>query len=282
MTLAHRLLLKWARNLHVYLTLFGFVLLLFFAVTGFMLNHETWFLPTQATTGKLPTELLAPPENRDAIIEALRNDFGVPPDMTLESFDAPPEANAILIAFRSKDGATLASIRRDDGETVVSVETDSHSREHTSIVEGKIPVELLVPDDNSKALPIVETLRKEFGARGEVNVPPTYEKESESFSVVFKAPSYQAKATIRATDGYTRVTHQARGINGVLLDLHRGKESGPYWSLVIDGVAILFVIVSITGLILWWSLRSRGQFGCAVLLLGAAISLAIYFVWVPG
>ena len=31
---AHRLLLKWARLLHVYLTLFGFVLLLFFAVTG--------------------------------------------------------------------------------------------------------------------------------------------------------------------------------------------------------------------------------------------------------
>jgi len=40
----YRLVVKWARTVHVYLTLFGFGLLLFFAVTGFMLNHEDMFL----------------------------------------------------------------------------------------------------------------------------------------------------------------------------------------------------------------------------------------------
>ena len=68
---------------------------------------------------------------------------------------------------------------------------------------------------------------------------------------------------------------------GVVLDLHRGKTSGDAWSFVIDGVSILFVIVSITGLILWSSLRSRAQYGIAVLLLGAAVGLVVYFVWVP-
>ena len=117
--------------------------------------------------------------------------------------------------------------------------------------------------------------------RGEVNVPPTYEKETESFSVVFKAPSYQATATIRASDGFTKVKHQSRGINGILLDLHRGKDSGEPWSLVVDVVAGLFVIVSATGLILWSSLRGRAQHGIAVLLLGLALSVAVYFLWVP-
>jgi uncharacterized protein len=53
------------------------------------------------------------------------------------------------------------------------------------------------------------------------------------------------------------------------------------WSFVIDGVSILFVLVSITGLILWSSLRSRAQYGIAVLLLGAAVGLIVYFAWVP-
>jgi hypothetical protein len=61
-----RWLIKTARTVHLYATLFGLVLILFFAVTGFMLNHIEWFeveqvrtvsrpLPTQKfTNGMLP------------------------------------------------------------------------------------------------------------------------------------------------------------------------------------------------------------------------------------
>jgi len=279
MTQAHRWLLKWARTLHVYLTLFGFILMLFFAVTGFMLNHEDWFLPRQTTTGTIPIELLGPPEDRDAVVEKLRSDFGVVGDMT--SFDVAAEAGVIRVAFKSDDGAIEAIIQRKTGEAIVTSETDKQSRERITIVEGKMPIQLLVPDDKSKELPIVEKLRKDFGARGEVNSPPRYEKESESFGVVFKAPGYLATATIRASDGQTKVVHQSRGINGILLDLHRGKDSGLPWSVIVDGVSVLFVIVSITGLILWSSLRGRAQHGFAVLMVGLALGLAVYFVWVP-
>jgi hypothetical protein len=281
MTLAHRFLLKWARTLHVYLTLFGFVILLFFAITGFMLNHENWFLPGATTTGKIPTTLLGPSEDRDAIIETLRGDFGLPQDMTLETFTAEPNAQTITITFKSDKGTAQADIRRDDGDTVVTVDTDSQVRERLTIMEGKLPLDLLVPDDPSKALPIVEKLRKDFGAKGEVIAAPRYEKETESFSVLFKSPGYQATAVIRATDGHTRVAHQSRGINGILLDLHRGKDSGAGWSFVIDAVSILFFVVSVTGLILWSSLRGRAQHGLAVLLLGTLASVVAYFLWVP-
>lgn len=279
MTQAHRWLLKWARTLHVYLTMFGFMLILFFSVTGFMLNHENWFLPTQTVSGVIPKEYLSDPEDREAIYASLRGDFGVPLD--LEVVDFVKEVDSIRIHFKGSDGWAEAVIQREDGSTTVTHNTDSQSRERISIVEGIMPADLLVPDDRSKELPIVEKLRKDFGARGEVNGAPKYEKESESFSVIFKAPGYLATATIRASDGYTKVTHQSRGINGILLDLHRGKDSGAHWSVVIDAVSILFVVVSITGIILWSSLRGRAQHGFAVLVIGLVLSLIVYFLWVP-
>jgi hypothetical protein len=276
MTHAHRTLLKWARLLHVYLTLFGFALLLFFAVTGFMLNHEEWFLPRQSTSGRLPTEWIASPENRDAIIARLQDEYGVHGEPT--SFDVSDKT--IRIVFPSDDGDSTATIDRRDGAASVT-HSGNRSRERVVIVDGKMPLDMLVPDDPSKELPIVEMLRRDFAARGEVNSPPRYEKETESFQVVFKAPGYLATATIRATDGQTKVTHQSRGLAGVMLDLHRGKDTGVPWSIAIDSVSVLFVAVSITGLILWSSLRGRAQHGLAVLIGGMAVGLAVYFVSAP-
>ena len=43
MTRGYRLLIKSARTVHIYTTLTGLLLILFFAFTGFVLNHEDWF-----------------------------------------------------------------------------------------------------------------------------------------------------------------------------------------------------------------------------------------------
>ncbi len=275
MTQAHRLLLKWARTLHVYLTLFGFVLLLFFALTGFMLNHEDWFLPAQTTTGKLPTDLLAAPDNRDAIIEKLRDDFDIRGEFASFYLE---ENRTFRVVFKEDKGISEAVIQKGDGATVVTHEAGS-TRAHITIMEGTMPMDLLVPDDDSKKLPIVEKLRKDYAIHGEADFK--YEKESEAFRIVFKAPGYRAEAIIQGKDGLTKVTHTTSGFAGLFLDLHRGKDSGLPWSFVIDGVSMLFLFVSITGLILWSSLRSRAQYGIAVLLLGLAIGLVVYFAWVP-
>src|SRR4249920_261957 len=106
MNQAHRQALRWARTLHVYLTLFGFVLLLFFAVTGFMLNHENWFLPRQTVSGVLPTAWLGNPVAREQILEKLRDDFGVAGE--LDSFDATDET--VRIIFKSEEGRAAANV----------------------------------------------------------------------------------------------------------------------------------------------------------------------------
>lgn len=41
---------NWSRWLHIYLSMFSFVILFFFAVTGITLNHTDWFADAQSTT----------------------------------------------------------------------------------------------------------------------------------------------------------------------------------------------------------------------------------------
>lgn len=41
---------NWSRWLHIYLSMFSFVILFFFAITGITLNHTDWFTDAQTTT----------------------------------------------------------------------------------------------------------------------------------------------------------------------------------------------------------------------------------------
>jgi uncharacterized protein len=268
----YRLLVKSARYLHVYLTLFGFALLLFFAVTGFMLNHEDLFLQ-QKQDGTLPIELLSSPEDRkDDIISKLRADFDVKGDV--ETFDVVKDTNEIRVVFKGTETSFSATIQQADGKISVR-------REKEQIIKGKLPMNMLEPWDEGKKLLIVEKLRADYFVHGKMT---QFEKskENESITVIFKAPGgYLATATIQEKDGEITVAQKTNGVLGVFMDLHRGKDSGEEWSLIIDGVSILFVIVSITGLILWSSLRARAQHGLAVIVLGSAVALAIYFFYVP-
>jgi len=43
MSESRRSLLRLARTLHVYLTMFSSIVLFVFALSGFMLNHKSWF-----------------------------------------------------------------------------------------------------------------------------------------------------------------------------------------------------------------------------------------------
>jgi hypothetical protein len=198
MTHGHRLVLKWARTVHVYLTLFGLVLLLFFAVTGFLLNHDEWFGP----------------------------------------------------------------------------------EEHETERSGSVPTAWVAKGKEPDRLAIVELLRKDYGATGEAKVEPV-DAEDNEIRVNFTSPGRKTEAVLQRENGQMAVTHRVRGVVGLLTDLHRGKSTGAVWSVVIDGVAVLMLIISCTGLVLWHSLRGRAHYGLVVMLAGLAVSVGVYFVFVP-
>ncbi len=196
MTAHHRRLLlkKWARLLHIYISMFGLLTVLFFSVTGFMLNHEEWF-----------------------------------------GFAEP----------------------------------------RLSESEGNLPAGLLGEPDK---LGIVEYLRKEFGATGALD---SFDSDDEQFSLVFRSPGRRTEAFINRADGHADVTIETHGFAGRIVELHRGTEAGTAWRLVIDISAILMLVISGTGLILWllvprW--RPLGITGLAVCALACA---AVYLVCVP-
>jgi len=193
MSPAYRRLLKASRTAHVYLTLFGLVLILFFAVTGFMLNHEDWFGMTDPRTWRK---------------------------------------------------------------------------------EGVVPTAALNPVDR---LAVVEALRKDFGAVGVVHA---FKETDDAVEVEFIRPGVRVLAEVRR-DGHAAVEFEARGWAGVMTDLHKGKNAGRAWGVLIDAVCVLLLVIAATGLVLWSSLKARGKWGALAVLLGLGAGLAVYYWCVP-
>jgi hypothetical protein len=210
MSRLHRWVIKSARTVHLYVTLFGLALILFFAVTGFMLNHLEWFLPDEPRIVKdsrpLPLDKLPEPgeitgDQKLAIVEAIRKEFHVTGELwSLDNGDV----DQIVVSFRRAGGETEVRIRRSDS--------------------------------------VAEVERREQGAAI------------------------------------------------VLTDLHRGnrgnltnepKFTGTVWTWVIDIGCVLLLIISTTGLVLWWSLKGRGKWGVVAILLGGAAAAAVYYWFVP-
>jgi hypothetical protein len=134
-----RELLRWARTVHLYVTLFALALVLFFSVTGFMLNHEDWFLPADSfgrtQEGKIPTELLAEPADKLAVVELLRKDYeavGLVDSETLDTDDDP-----IRIVFKRPGTEVEALIKRESGETEVTIRSRGISAILLDLHRGK-------------------------------------------------------------------------------------------------------------------------------------------------
>ena len=78
--------------------------------------------------------------------------------------------------------------------------------------------------------------------------------------------------------GDVEATSETFGLTGQLTDLHKGKNAGGVWSLLIDSVSISLLFISLTGLILWLSLKKRILIGIAALSLGTA-ALFVCLQW---
>ena len=108
MSPVYRELVRWARHVHLYLTMIALALVLFFSITGFMLNHEDWFVPATSfereRTGTMPTESLTEPDKL-AVVELLRKDYGAVG--LVDSFDE--EGDELRVVFKRPGTEVVAS-----------------------------------------------------------------------------------------------------------------------------------------------------------------------------
>jgi hypothetical protein len=104
----------WARWTHIYLSMVSFAILLFFAVTGFTLNHQDWFDQQQRTTvykGTLNHNWLAKDVAQLKIVEQLRQAHGIKAALGELRIDE----GQISVNFKGPGYSADASIDRSTG-----------------------------------------------------------------------------------------------------------------------------------------------------------------------
>jgi hypothetical protein len=127
-------------------------------------------------------------------------------------------------------------------------------------------------------LEVVEFLRHTDGVKGVVG---EFRIEDGQCAIVFKGPGYSADVVVDRASGAYELSETRLGVIAVMNDLHKGRDTGAGWSLVVDASAILMVIVSLTGMVLIYFVKRRFVSGLLMAFAGISLSFLAYVVLVP-
>ncbi|MEY2879582.1 MAG: hypothetical protein RLZZ15_1962 [Verrucomicrobiota bacterium] len=134
------------------------------------------------------------------------------------------------------------------------------------------------PAEKIARLEIVEHLRRAGGVKGFLG---EFRVEEAQCVVAFKGPGYAADATIDRATGAYELTETRHGWVAVINDLHKGRDTGAGWSLIVDLSAALMIVVSLTGMVLIYFVKRRFVSGLITAAVGVALSYAAYAWLVP-
>ena len=151
-----------------------------------------------------------------------------------------------------------------------------NNQQRTTQIRGSMDPKLLAQSVDKLA--VVEHLRNTHGIHGAVN---DFRIEDQDVSVAFKGPGYSADILIDRANGRYELTETRMGFFAVLNDLHKGRDTGKAWAVVIDISAVLMTLVSLTGLLLIFFLQKKRSSGLLVALAGAVLCYLGYLIWVP-
>jgi hypothetical protein len=149
-------------------------------------------------------------------------------------------------------------------------------QQHTIQIRGSIDRKLLNQDVGK--LEVVEFLRNKHAIHGAVK---DFRVEDADCAVSFKGPGYAADVLIDRATGRYELTETRMGLVAVLNDLHKGRESGAAWAVIIDISAVLMTAVSLSGLLLIFFLQKKRLSGLLVACAGGILSYLAYLAWVP-
>jgi len=181
---------KISRAAHAYLSAFAFIALIFFSLTGLILNHPGWFENTGA-------------EERTEIV------------------NLPVPAMEQAVAGHEPDEA-LDTLLRANGD-IVGTMTSSEIFEDEAYFR-------------------------------------------------FAGPKGRSDVILDIASGEAEISTRRAGFVDFMGDLHRGKDAGAVWKLVIDISAILILALSLLGFFLFFLIRFRRR---TSLILMAASALII-------
>ncbi len=154
------------------------------------------------------------------------------------------------------------------------------SSEQTSRYGGTVPASLLHESGGAQPdkLGIVELLRNRHRIHGAMS---EFRVDDGQISVSFKGPGYAADVSIDGSTGQYDVTESQDGVVAILNDLHKGRDTGKVWPVVIDVSAVLLTLVSLTGLFLIWFVYKRRVSGLILAGIAGIVCWLLYHRFVP-
>jgi uncharacterized protein len=145
----------------------------------------------------------------------------------------------------------------------------------TSHASAAVPPELL---KEPQAPALIAALGDSVAGAGAAD---PMEVDDDSVRLVFRAPGRVTDVRIQRETGAAEIDAESRGPAGVILDLHRGKNAGSAWWIIIDISAILLAGAALTGIILGLCLPSRRRLVLICLAAGVVLLAMAYVVAVP-
>lgn len=127
-------------------------------------------------------------------------------------------------------------------------------------------------------LAIVEHLRATHSLRGAVS---EFRVDEYECLVLFKGPAYSADVVVQRDSRDYQATVTQLGVVAIMNDLHKGRDTGAVWSVVIDLVSIMTVVLSVTGLILIFYIKRKRNSGLITAVVGTIVLVAIAMWLVP-
>ena len=114
---------RHARYVHGWLSAFAFLTLLFFSVTGLLLNHPEWFEPTkteQTTQLILPESVLKSIKQQENPSDTILNYVRQQQNVVGRYQSSEVMDNEVMIRLESPAGATDIWVMADTGETEIT------------------------------------------------------------------------------------------------------------------------------------------------------------------
>jgi len=151
---------------------------------------------------------------------------------------------------------------------------------HTVVYKGTLDHAWLRPPEGKEVakLEVVEYLRRTHNIKAALT---DFRIEDDQLSVNFKGPGYSADTFIDRDSGAYETTETRLGWGAVINDLHKGRDAGHTWGVLIDASALLMTFVAATGLALIFFLAKWRRKGLIVLAVGASLCYILYAVFVP-
>lgn len=127
-------------------------------------------------------------------------------------------------------------------------------------------------------LEIVESLRTRHTIHGAVG---EFRVDDRECLILFRGPGYSADVVVDRESLNYRGTVTTLGLVAVINDLHKGRDTGAGWAVVIDVAAVLTIFVSITGIILILYIRRKRLSGLLTAVAGTLLLLAAWLWLIP-